>query len=159
MLCFGRGRCYDLDGPMERPSFWRTPRRQVFATAEAREFFSKKLAFTTGPVELNRELKRGADIVVVDVRAEEDYRKGHIPGAVNLPQESWNTLEGLEKGKLHVLYCYTQQCHLAASAALEFAAKGYSVMEMDGGFEAWEENALNVDTGHQDSRARQPVSV
>ena len=114
---------------------------------KAKEFFANKLAFTTGPVELHQNIHARAPIAVIDVREEEDYRKGHIPGAVNLPHDRWQTLQGLRKDTLNVLYCYTQQCHLAATAAVEFAGKGYSVMEMDGGFEAWKENELEVETG------------
>jgi len=68
--------------------------------AKAKEFFLDKISFTTGPVELSHALEQGADIVVVDVRAEEDYQKGHIPGAINLPQEKWDTYEGLNRDKL-----------------------------------------------------------
>jgi hypothetical protein len=35
---------------------------------------------------------------------------------------------------------------LAATAAIEFARKGYPVMEMEGGMEAWKENKLEVET-------------
>jgi rhodanese-related sulfurtransferase len=111
----------------------------------AREFFEDKMTFTTGPVELNRLIKGHENINVIDVRAEEDYREGHIPGAINLPQDKWSTLEGLSKDKANVLYCYSQVCHLAAAAACEFAAQGYPVMEMDGGFEAWKENDLEIE--------------
>ncbi|HEV2327154.1 MAG TPA: rhodanese-like domain-containing protein [Verrucomicrobiae bacterium] len=52
--------------------------------AKAKEYFESKIAFTVGPVELARMLKAG-NIVVVDVREAEDYEKGHIPGAINLP--------------------------------------------------------------------------
>jgi len=69
---------------------------------------------------------------VVDVRAAEDFAKEHIPGAINLPQEQWDSLDGLQKGKVNILYCYTQTCHLAANAAVRFAERGYPVMEMDG---------------------------
>ena len=31
-------------------------------------------------------------------------------------------------------------------AAVEFAAKGYSVMEMDGGFEVWKEEDLEIES-------------
>jgi rhodanese-related sulfurtransferase len=117
---------------------------QINDPAKAKEYFEDKLAFTTGPVELNRRIERGDDIVVVDVREEEDYEKGHIPGAINLPKTSWETYEGLRKDTLNVLYCYTHVCHLAATAAVEFAGKGYPVMEMDGGFEAWKDNDLPV---------------
>ena len=81
----------------------------------------------------------------MDVREREDYDKGHIRGSVSLPHDKWETLQGLLKDKTNILVCYTQQCHLAANAALFFAERGYPVMEMDGGFEAWEENDLDVE--------------
>jgi rhodanese-related sulfurtransferase len=112
---------------------------------EAKQYFESKLAFTTGPVELNRMIQNRENINVVDVRAEEDYQKGHIPGAVNLPQERWASQEGLDKSKTNVLYCYTQVCHLAAKAAVEFSRAGFPVMEMDGGFEAWRENEMEIE--------------
>ena len=112
---------------------------------KAREYFANKMAFTTGPIELDHSLKGNADLVVIDVRAEEDYAKGHVPGALNLPYERWRTREGLRKDGLNVLYCYSQVCHLAATAALEFAGDGYPVMEMDGGFEAWKQNDLGIE--------------
>ena len=125
--------------------------------AKARQFFADKMAFTTGPVELSRNLKR-TDLIVVDVRYSEDYNKGHIPGSINLPHDQWQTLAGLRKDALNVLVCYTQQCHLAATAALEFAGKGFPVMELEGGFEAWKENELEVETGPA-GRSGKQVSV
>ena len=121
--------------------------------ARAREYFADKMAFTTGPVELHRNLGDGNDIVVVDVREAEDYEKGHIPGAINLPHDRWGTAQGLKKDTLNVLYCYSHVCHLAATAAVEFAGKGYPVMEMDGGFDAWQENDLEIERGAATGRA------
>ena len=125
---------------------------------EARQYFSNKLAFTTGPVELAQNLNRD-NIVVVDVREAEDYRKGHVPGALNLPHDRWASLEGLRKEALNVLYCYSQQCHLAATAAVEFAGKGFSVMEMDGGFEAWKENDLEIESEISERTGKRQISV
>ena len=121
--------------------------------AKAREFFTAKMAFTTGPVEVSNNIKEGTAFNLVDVREAEDFRKGHLPGAINLPHDRWNTYEGLRKDALNVLYCYTSTCHLAATAAVDFAAKGYSVMEMDGGFEAWKDNDLEVETEASGSRS------
>jgi rhodanese-related sulfurtransferase len=129
---------------------------------KAMEFFRDKMAFTTGPVELDRAIQQNADIVVVDVRAEEDYNEGHIPGAINLPQEKWDSYEGLERDKLNVLYCYSHVCHLAANAAVQFAEHGFSVMEMDGGFAAWKDNELKIETRplvKAASSRRQPVAI
>lgn len=114
--------------------------------ARAKDYFIAKMSFTTGPIELERMIKeQHEEINVIDVRAEEDYREGHIPGALNLPREKWITLEGLSKDKTNILYCYSHVCHLAAAAAVEFASKGFPVMEMDGGFTAWKEYELDVE--------------
>ena len=106
----------------------------------ARAHFAAKQGFTTGPHEVTGMLDRKEDVVIVDVRFPSDFRKGHIPGAVNLPKGKWHTAAGLSKDKLNVLYCYNQTCHMAAEAALELLALGYPVAEMEGGFATWEAN-------------------
>jgi len=116
--------------------------------AKAREYFAAKMQFTTGPIELDRLIGQKAHVNVVDVRAAEDYAKGHVPGAINLPKDKWSTYEGLSRDKANVLYCYSQTCHLAAQGALTFAEKGYPVMEMEGGFNAWKAADLKIETGH-----------
>jgi rhodanese-related sulfurtransferase len=110
--------------------------------AKARDYFTAKVEFSTGPIEVNHMIEEKENIVIVDVRAGEDYAKGHVPGAINLPREAWRDAEGLSKDAMNIIYCYSQTCHLAAKAALEFSCLGYPVMEMDGGFEAWTKNGL-----------------
>ena len=111
---------------------------------KAKEYFEAKMTFTTGPIELERMLKSN-EVNVVDVRAAEDYAEGHIPGAINVPKDKWSNPTGLRKDKTNILYCYSHVCHLAAAAAVEFAGKGYPVMEMDGGMRAWREHDLDVE--------------
>jgi len=110
--------------------------------AQAKTYFENKMQFTTGPVELNRMIEQKQDIVIVDVRDEEDYRKAHIPGAINLPHGKWDNPEGMSKNKQNVLYCYSQVCHLAATAALKLAEAGYPVMELEGGWKGWQKHDL-----------------
>ena len=124
--------------------------RYDFAAAKA--FFAQKAAATTGPHELQGMLDQKQDIVVVDVRYPADFRKAHIPGAVNLPKGKWENAKGLSKDKLNILYCYNQTCHLAAEAAVELLAQGYPVVEMEGGFATWEANGSPV-------QASQPVAA
>ena len=112
----------------------------------AQEYFTKRISFTTGPVELNRWIESKEAINIIDVRLPEHYAAGHIPGAVNLPKEKWATLDGLRKDRVNVVYCYSHVCHLAAEAALEFSKHGYSVMELEGGFDVWQKNGLPTKT-------------
>ena len=111
---------------------------------QAQAFFKSRVGFTTGPHELTGILDRKEDVVVVDVRFPTDFRKSHIPGAVNLPKGKWHEPKGLAKDKLNILYCYNQTCHMAAEAAVELLAQGYRVVEMEGGFATWEANGYPV---------------
>ncbi|WP_373531139.1 rhodanese-like domain-containing protein [Vampirovibrio sp.] len=110
--------------------------------SQAKTFFEHKMQFTTGPVELERMMSQKQSIVVVDVREAEDYQKGHVPGAINLPKSKWSNPTGLDKNKQNILYCYSHVCHLAADAAVHLAQAGYPVMELEGGWAAWQEHDL-----------------
>lgn len=111
--------------------------RRDVETAE--RFFAEKLAFTLGPVELTKMME-GKKVKVIDVRRKDDYDEGHIPGAISIPKEELpEAFSSLSQNDIHVIYCYNQQCHLGAAAALRLAKNGFPVMELDGGFQVWSE--------------------
>lgn len=112
---------------------------------QAKEFFEKKMTFTLGPVEVHYDQEDNVPMNIIDVRRAQDYEKGHVPGALSLPEEKWETLKGLSKDKPNIVYCYSTVCHLAAKACVYFAGQGFSVMEMDGGFQGWKENGLRIE--------------
>jgi thiosulfate/3-mercaptopyruvate sulfurtransferase len=72
--------------------------KPVTRQTTGRKIMSMKIMYTTS--EANEKLKQGAAIAV-DVRAAEDYAKGHIPGAVSLPEMfttlSMTSAEGLQE--------------------------------------------------------------
>ena len=113
-------------------------------TQKATEYFEARLNFTTGPVELDQMIKSGENINVIDVRAAEDYDKGHVPGAVSLPKDEWTTFSGLSRDRINVIYCYSGVCHLAARAAKYFAENDFPVMELEGGFDQWTKHGFSV---------------
>lgn len=98
------------------------------------------------PASLQRALTQNLDIAVVDVRAAQDFAKGHVPGAVNLPPEQWAAAPGLSKDQVTVVYCYHHTCPLGGAACAELAVRGYPVVEMDGGFDIWEAEDMEVET-------------
>lgn len=123
---------------------------------EANRFFRAKVAFTTGVHELevliNSKASRST-YQVVDVRYPDDYAKGHVPGAINLPKGKWRDAQGLSKDATLYLYCYTPTCHLAAEAAVELTAQGYRVVEVEGGWERWLHGGYAVEAQDQEQVA------
>lgn len=106
---------------------------------KAQCFFSKKLAFTLGPVEL-KELSGKGNVKIIDVRGKADYEIGHIPQAISIPYEELpEKMKELNKDDLHIIYCYNLYCHLGARAAFLLAQNNFSVMELCGGFKTWSE--------------------
>jgi rhodanese-related sulfurtransferase len=117
----------------------------LYSSEKASEFFAAKLEFTTGPFELDAMTKSHENVNILDVRSKGDFLKGHIPGAVALPQEIWEDAIGLSKYDVNIFYCYSEVCHLAARAAKFFADKGYAVMELQGGFDQWQRSNLPIE--------------
>ena len=46
---------------------------KIPSAAKAKKYFQDKMSFATGPVELERWVKQGQPVNIVDVRAAEDY--------------------------------------------------------------------------------------
>lgn len=109
-------------------------------TQMAQEFFTKRLAYTLGPVELKGFMEKGG-VKVVDVRLKADYDIGHIPGAISIPKEELDQrLNELSKDEVTIVYCYNHQCHLGESACLILAEYEYPTMLLEGGFKVWTED-------------------
>ncbi len=116
----------------------------VISPRKAIEYFENRLEFTIDPTTLKEAMEK-KEVNIIDVRAEKDFRVGHIPDAVNLPQERWDTFEGLTRDKTNVIYCYSITCLLASRAARYFAENDYPVMELIGGFEEWKEHKMEIE--------------
>ena len=87
------------------------------------------------------------NVTIVDVRSAKSFKEGHIPGAINLPEEEHNSFKGnetefpeLRKDGYNYVYCYHANCNLAQVAAKKFASLGYPVKEIIGGFAGWKKN-------------------
>lgn len=78
-------------------------------------------------------------VAVLDVRTLAEYEKGHIEGAllVNLRDSDFvqRVTDRIEKACTVAVYC--QSGIRSASAAEKLAAKGYSVVNLKGGYNAY----------------------
>ncbi|MBN8531700.1 MAG: rhodanese-like domain-containing protein [Alphaproteobacteria bacterium] len=82
--------------------------------------------------------------IVVDSRSAEDYAKGHIDGAVNLPADKVDadTLKAVsaDKKAALVFYCGNVKCPASAKSAEKAHGLGYTnVHKYPGGYEEWTE--------------------
>lgn len=121
-----------------------------FNPEKAQCFFSKKLAFTLGPIELKNLLDEGK-VKLLDVRKKEDYDIAHIPSAISIPKDELaDNVDKLSKEEVTVVYSYNQQCHLSANACLILADYGYPTMLLEGGFKTWTEDFRFVVSGNDE---------
>lgn len=78
------------------------------------------------------------DPFIVSVRKPEEYAKGHIPGAVNIPFADIakkESLASMPKDQKIVVYCDTGQS--AGQATSMLGALGYEVLNLKHGISAW----------------------
>jgi len=83
---------------------------------------------------------RNADAaVLIDVREQNEWDEGHIPGAILIPLSRFDVSKVPDpKGKHLVFHCRSgRRCGLAAEIAVASGYKGV-IKRMEGGFIAWE---------------------
>ena len=80
---------------------------------------------------------KGSEFIILDVRQPEEYRSGHLPGAVFIPlPDLINKVGELDHAKPIIAYCRSGNRSRAAAAFL--LSYGFSkVYSMDGGITAW----------------------
>lgn len=84
--------------------------------------------------ELMQRLDTG-DVTLLDVRPEEEYLSGHIPGAVGIPlDELEKRLLELPKDQEIVAYCRGAHCILSLEAVSFLRSRGYQVRRLESGF-------------------------
>lgn len=70
--------------------------------------------------------------IIIDIRNPQDYYKGHIPTAVNIPYKDFETIKSqLSKNKTLVFYC--ERGSKSLILARDLCKKGYIVKSMYGG--------------------------
>ena len=100
---------------------------------------------------LSREdlLQRSKDglVTVLDVRPSEEYRSGHIPGAINVPlEEIEKRLGGLPKDQEIIAYCRGPYCVLAFEAVAALRKKGFEARRLEEGYPEWKAAGLPVES-------------
>ena len=91
---------------------------------------------------------RSGSVVVLDVRPSEEYRAGHIPGAVSVPVKDLpRRLRELPARKEIVAYCRGPYCLMAFDAVKALRKRGRRARRLVEGFPEWRAAGLPVEVG------------
>jgi rhodanese-related sulfurtransferase len=88
-----------------------------------------------GVEEARREIA-GGDATAVDVRSDEEWSEGHVPGAIHLPDgDPEAATKPLEEGAR--LMVIAKDGKLAVRAAKDLNEQGYDAVAVEGGMDDW----------------------
>lgn len=90
---------------------------------------------------LRQKMERGDDFVLLETLAPEEFEKGHLPGARNLPPDRVEELAAERipsKDAEVVVYCASADCDASVKTARKLEELGYTnVVDYEGGKADW----------------------
>lgn len=90
---------------------------------------------------------RGGRTLVIDVRPRDEYRAGHVTGALSVPLDELDKrLAELPARKEIVAYCRGPYCVMAYEAVTRLRARGRRARRLADGFPEWRAAGLPVET-------------
>ena len=96
--------------------------------------------------DLVERLKDGL-VTILDVRPEDEFALGHIPGALNIPFGALESrLEELPIDREVIAYCRGPYCVLSFEAVAALRARGYLVRRLEDGYPEWKAAGMPVET-------------
>jgi ArsR family transcriptional regulator len=95
------------------------------------------------------KLSRAGAVTVLDVRPEDEFALGHLPGAVNIPLRALEArLSELNPSQEIVAYCRGPYCVLSYEAVAALRARGFKVRRLEDGLPEWRAAGLPVVGGN-----------
>lgn len=96
--------------------------------------------------EVKRALEAKADVIVVDVRTQEEYSNGHIDGSILMPVDTvWGKVVSVIPDKNQKIFVHCRSGMRSTKATQEMLKLGYTnVHNMQGGIVAWEQLGFPV---------------
>jgi len=101
--------------------------------------------------ELQQRLRKRA-VTVLDVRPEDEFALGHVPGALNIPLGALKKrISELDPSVEIVAYCRGPYCVLSFEAVALLRERGFNVRRLEDGILEWRAAGLPVETGAGES--------
>lgn len=107
------------------------------------------------PVSRKELLKRSraGTVTILDVRPEDEFALGHLPGAINVPLRALEaSLSHFDPTREIVAYCRGPYCVLSYEAVAALRARGFKARRLEDGLPEWRAAGLPVATGRGETR-------
>jgi rhodanese-related sulfurtransferase len=89
---------------------------------------------------------RNGLVTVLDVRPEDEFALGHLPGALNIPLGKLeHRLSELPTDRDIIAYCRGPYCVLSFEAVAALRARGYLVRRLEDGYPEWKAAGLPIE--------------
>lgn len=118
-----------------------------------RRFFEEQDDLSAVDRETLMRRVKAREVVVIDVRPGEEYRTGHIPGALGIPlEELKRRLVELPRDKDIVAYCRGPYCVFALDAVRLLRSRGLTAFRLDASVADWRAHGLPLAKGMEPGR-------
>lgn len=96
--------------------------------------------------ELMERVRQGL-VTVIDVRPEEEFAAGHLPGAINVPpDELEQRIQGIDPEREVVAYCRGPHCVFSFDAVEKLRQSGLKASRLEEGFPEWKSAGYPVES-------------
>lgn len=121
----------------------------IYKTSKTNKTTTSNSTATTNAVKTNeirhvsmddivKIMEENKDYVIVDVRTPDEYKEGHIPNAINIPNETINeTVYNKLKDKNQLILIYCRSGSRSRQAAYKMQKLGYTNLVDFGGIMNW----------------------
>ena len=93
-------------------------------------------------------------VTVLDVRPEDEFALGHLPGAINIPLGKLkHRLGELPADREVIAYCRGPYCILSFEAVAALRARGYFARRLEDGYPEWKAAGLPIEAAAAPSEA------
>ncbi len=115
-----------------------------------RTFYQEQDALETLTREQLWQRMQDQSVTVIDVRPQEEYRQGHLPGALVIPlSELKNKIKELPPDRQVVAYCRGPYCVLSAEAIKILKAAGIRSVRFKESVLDWMESGMPIETSEE----------
>jgi rhodanese-related sulfurtransferase len=102
---------------------------------------------------LHQWMDQGQNFVLIETLPEDNFRKEHLPGAINIPVDDERFEDRVREAAPQlerpvIVYCANTECPASPKAARKLDAMGYKeVFDFEAGKQAWKEAGYHMEGG------------